>query len=122
MSLNPLRRVTGKRNPPHECGRFEIPLSDRAAASITPDEAIGTDATARHNHDCGTLDHDRRGNHDDATIDPATAVGSAMEAGTASTGGVRCTKAGDRAGKQDCCEKGLHVSSVLLGHIAAPDQ
>jgi len=42
-----------------------------------------------------------------------------METGAASAGGVRCTKADDGAGKQDRCEKGLHVSSVVLGRIAA---
>jgi len=44
-----------------------------------------------------------------------------MEADAASAGGVRCTEADDGAGKQDRCEKGLHVSSVGLGRIAAPD-
>jgi hypothetical protein len=44
-----------------------------------------------------------------------------MEAGTASARGIRGAKTRERAGKQNCCEKSLHVSSVLLGRTAAPD-
>jgi hypothetical protein len=44
-----------------------------------------------------------------------------MEAGAASAGGIRDAKTRERAGNQNCCEKGLHVSSVLLGRTAAPD-
>jgi hypothetical protein len=44
-----------------------------------------------------------------------------MKAGAASAGGIRGAKACDCAGNQNCCEKGLHVSSVLLGRTAAPD-
>jgi hypothetical protein len=43
-----------------------------------------------------------------------------MEAGAASAGGVGGAEARDCAGNQNCCEKGLHVSSVLLGRAAAP--
>jgi hypothetical protein len=35
-----------------------------------------------------------------------------MEAGAASAGGVRGAEASERTGNQNCCEKGLHVSSV----------
>jgi hypothetical protein len=45
-----------------------------------------------------------------------------MEAGAATAGGIRGTKARERAGDQNCCEKRLHVSSVLLGRTAAPFQ
>jgi hypothetical protein len=38
-----------------------------------------------------------------------------MEAGAASAGGIGGTEACERAGNQNCCEKGLHVSSVLFG-------
>jgi hypothetical protein len=38
-----------------------------------------------------------------------------MEAGAASAGGIGGTEARECAGNQNCCEKGLHVSSVLLG-------
>jgi hypothetical protein len=44
-----------------------------------------------------------------------------MEAGAASARGVRGAKTRQRAGKQNCCEKSLHVSSVSLGRTAAPD-
>jgi hypothetical protein len=38
-----------------------------------------------------------------------------MEAGAASAGGVGGAEARDCADNQNCCEKGFHVSSVLLG-------
>jgi hypothetical protein len=44
-----------------------------------------------------------------------------MIAGAASARGVRRAKARDRAGEQNCCKKGLHVSSVVLGRTAAPN-
>jgi hypothetical protein len=44
-----------------------------------------------------------------------------MEAGAATARGIRGAKTRERAGNQNCCEKGLHVSSVLLGRDAAPD-
>jgi hypothetical protein len=44
-----------------------------------------------------------------------------MVAKAASARGVRRAKARERDGKQNCREKGLHVSSVVLGRTAAPD-
>jgi hypothetical protein len=44
-----------------------------------------------------------------------------MEAGPAAAGSIGGAKTRERAGNQNCCEKGLHVSSVLLGRTAAPD-
>jgi hypothetical protein len=44
-----------------------------------------------------------------------------VEAGAASARGVRRAKARERDGKQNCREKGLHVSSIVLGRTAAPD-
>jgi hypothetical protein len=44
-----------------------------------------------------------------------------METNAASARGVRRAKACERDGKQNCCEKGLHVSSIVLGRTAAPD-
>jgi hypothetical protein len=44
-----------------------------------------------------------------------------MEAGAASARGVRRAKARERDGEQNCCKKGLHVSSVVLGRTAAPN-
>jgi hypothetical protein len=44
-----------------------------------------------------------------------------MEAGAASAGGIGGAKASERAGNQNCCEKGLHVSSVCWAAPAAPD-
>jgi hypothetical protein len=44
-----------------------------------------------------------------------------MEAGAASARGVRCAKARERAGKQNCCEKGLHISFGVLWRSAAAD-
>lgn len=96
--------------------RVEPPRLERAAAPIAPDGAVGADAGARHNHD-GT--HDPGSNHDDA-IGTASAIGTAMEAGSAAACGLRRAKARERAGKQNCCKKGLHVYSVVLGRAAAP--
>src|SRR4051794_32566436 len=90
--------------------------SDRAAASIAPGEAVGADAPARHHHD-GRRDHDPGSHHpgsdyEGAAIRPTSTIGTAMKAGPASAGGVRGAETSERAGNQNCCEKGLHVSSV----------
>jgi hypothetical protein len=75
-----------------------------AAASITPDPAIGANAGARRYH------HDGRSLDDhDASIGLASAIGTAIEARTASAGGIGGAKAGNRAGKKNCGEKVLHV-------------
>jgi hypothetical protein len=44
-----------------------------------------------------------------------------MVAEAASARGVRRAKARERDGEQNCCKKGLHVSSVVLGRTAAPN-
>jgi hypothetical protein len=44
-----------------------------------------------------------------------------MVAEAASARGVRRAKACERDGKQNCREKGLHVSSIVLGRTAAPN-
>jgi hypothetical protein len=44
-----------------------------------------------------------------------------MEAGAATAGGIGGAEARECTGNQNCCEKGLHVSSVLLGRTAALD-
>jgi hypothetical protein len=44
-----------------------------------------------------------------------------MEAGAASARGIGGTEARECAGNQNCCEKGLHVSSILLDRTAVPD-
>jgi len=90
---------------------FRIMLLKRAAASIAPDGAVGADARARYHHDW-TLDHDPGSYHDDA-VGTASSVGTAMVAGAASARGVRRAKTCERDGKQNCREKGLHVSSIV---------
>ncbi len=128
FALKELRRTSYLANPPYvlvyllvrvPICRCEILLpwfatqpSDRAAASVAPDETVRADASAWHAHD-GT--HVPWGDPDGAAIDPASAVGTAMEAGAASARGVgRTTKACDRAGNQNYCEKCLHIPSVFV--------
>src|SRR5260370_17107977 len=96
-----MRRVTGSPNPPYAFCSFALARrckilwrpSERAAASIAPDGAVGADAGARHHHD---RTHDPGSNHDDATIGTASAVGTAMVAEAPSARGVRPAQARER--------------------------
>jgi hypothetical protein len=97
-----------------------MPLSQWAAASVTPAEAQRADATARHDDDPGLLDHHRTGHDHDPSIGPTAAIGAAVETGTAAAGGVRTAKARDRGCHQCCRKKIPHIVS-LLGRNAAPD-
>jgi hypothetical protein len=90
------------------------PRSDWTAASGIPGKSVGADPGARHHHNRGRGDHDRALDDDDAAIRTASAIGTAMEAEAASAGGIGGAKTRDRAGNQNCCEKGLHVSSVFV--------
>jgi hypothetical protein len=92
---------------------IETPGSNRAAASVSPDEAIGADASAGH-HDHRPFDHDGRPDDDNAAIGLASAIGTAMPAGTASACGVgRAAEACDRTGDQNCCDKVFHIVYFL---------
>ena len=65
----------------------------------------GTTTTA------GPLDHAGR-HHDDAAVGTASAIGAAMEAGTAALGGIGGAKARERARNQNQSEKLFHVFSL----------
>ncbi|MBX9650831.1 MAG: hypothetical protein K2X57_27660 [Xanthobacteraceae bacterium] len=95
--------------------------SDRAAAAIGPDEAVGAAASdgphhhrGPHNDDRGRIDH-----HNAAAIGLAAAIGTAMPAGAASARGIRRAEARERTGDQNCCEKVFHILSRFLGRGAA---
>jgi hypothetical protein len=96
------------------------PFSERMAAAVAPEEAAGAAAIARYHHDLagaldhhGTLDHDARPlNHDHLAVGTADTLSVAVESGAASIGCVRGTKARDRAGNDNCCEKVFHVLSL----------
>jgi hypothetical protein len=88
--------------------------SDRTAASVGPDEAIGADAAdGPHHNNRGWRNDDRPLNDDNAAaIGLASAVGTAMPAGAASARGVCGAEARERPGDQNCCcKKVLHVLS-----------
>jgi hypothetical protein len=109
-------RHTPKKTP-REAGSFRDAAprrSERAAAPVAPGHARSTNPGARRHH------HDRGGSHDDdAGIGTASAIGAAVEAGTASAGGIGRAEAGKRAHNQSCCKKILHVFSLRLGRSAA---
>jgi hypothetical protein len=112
----PLSWFTRQTKTPHQAGLLPyvvMPRSNRTAASIAPAEADGADAAARHYDDPRPLHYDRGAlDDDDLGIGTASAIGAAMEAEAATTGGIRGTKACDRAGNQNQCEKIFHVISL----------
>ena len=83
-------------------------ISERTTASISPAEAAGSNVAAR-THD--TSLEQPPVNTDHAAMWMASAVGPSMPTGAAAAGGIRCAKACNRACKQDCREKVLHVFS-----------
>ena len=113
-------------------------ISERTTASISPAEAAGSNVAAR-THDAlleqPRVDTARTHNafleqprvnaartHDTSLEQPpvntdhaamwmASAVGPSMPTEAAAAGGIRCAKACNRACKQDCREKVLHVFS-----------
>lgn len=95
--------------PFHKCEK-----SERTAAAGVPAEAIG--AHARTHNDDRRGDHDRARGHDDWTAHrTAAAIGAAVPARAATTGGAgRLAEADDCAGKHHSGEQIVHLTFLLV--------